>query len=103
MFNELNQALIAVFGVTAVALSQSAIETRRRWACIFGLLGQPSWFYMAWSTEQWGVFVLCILYSASWATGFYRYWLNPDVQRDPHGPTNFGAADRLANQKSSNQ
>lgn len=79
MLNELNQVLIAAFGVTAVALSQSAIEGRRRWACIFGLLGQPSWFYMAWSTQQWGVFLLCILFTASWSVGLYRNWIHREV------------------------
>lgn len=69
------QLFIAIFGVTAVALSQSAIAARRRWACIFGLLGQPAWFYAAWSTEQWGVLILCFLYTASWAKGLHTHWV----------------------------
>lgn len=71
----MHQIFIALFGVTAVALSQSALASRRRWASVFGLLGQPFWFYMAWTAGQWGVFALCILYTLSWAKGFYTNWI----------------------------
>lgn len=37
----LSQASIAVFGVTAVALSQSLSPAARKWASVFGLVGQP--------------------------------------------------------------
>jgi nicotinamide riboside transporter PnuC len=70
-----DQLFIALFGVTAVALSQSAKESRRKWACVFGLIGQPFWFYAAWEAQQWGIFALCFLYSASWAKGFYTNWI----------------------------
>ena len=69
------QIIIALFGVTAVALSQSLLAERRRWAPVFGLLGQPAWFYSAWETKQWGIFVLCILYTITWGKGFYTSWL----------------------------
>lgn len=70
-----SQIFIALFGVTAVTLSQSTIALRRRWASIFGLLGQPFWFYAAWQSEQWGIFALCILYTLSWGKGFYANWI----------------------------
>lgn len=69
------QIFIALFGVTAVALSQSALESRRRWASVFGLLGQPFWFFAAWESQQWGIFILCFLYTASWGKGFHTYWI----------------------------
>jgi len=46
------QIFIALFGVTAVALSQSSFSGRRRWASVFGLLGQPFWFYSAWEAQR---------------------------------------------------
>lgn len=64
---------IATFGLLAVWLSQDTRIQRRRWAPVFGLVGQPFWFYAAWTTEQWGIFALCFLYSASWARGL-RLW-----------------------------
>jgi hypothetical protein len=64
---------IAVFGVLAVWLSQDEHTARRRWAPVFGLLGQPFWVWMAWSGQQWGVLILCALYTVSWARGL-RMW-----------------------------
>lgn len=71
------QIMIAVFGVAAVWLSQDERDSRRRWACVFGLLGQPAWFYAAWSTQQWGIFALCFLYTLCWLRGLRQYWLGP--------------------------
>ncbi|MNT58596.1 hypothetical protein D3C72_1960420 [compost metagenome] len=58
-----------------MALSQSTFASRRRWASIFGLVGQPFWFYAAWDTQQWGIFALCILYTITWGKGFYSNWI----------------------------
>lgn len=67
---------IALFGVVAIWLSQSATEEQRRYACIFGLSSQPFWFWSAYSAEQWGIFGLCILYLLSWLRGFHHHWLS---------------------------
>lgn len=69
------QIAIALTGVTAIWLSQSQSAQARRFACLFGLAGQPFWFYSAWQAEQWGIFVLCILYTVSWARGVKTNWL----------------------------
>jgi hypothetical protein len=71
----LTQVAIAVFGVSAVFLSQDPRERVRRWACVCGLLSQPAWFYETYSNEQWGIFALCFLYAFSWARGFYYHWV----------------------------
>ena len=70
----IEQIAIACFGVTAVWLSQDARPHWRRWACVFGLVGQPFWFYATWKAQQWGIFVLCFFYTYSWARGL-RQWL----------------------------
>lgn len=75
------QIFIALFGVTAVALSQSKLQARRRWACIFGLIAQPFWFYSAWAAQQWGIFALCFLYTASWVQGFWNNWVAAQAQQ----------------------
>lgn len=72
----ISQVGIAVFGVLAVWLSQDKRIDRRRWAPVLGLLGQPFWFYAAWTAQQWGVFAMCFLYTASWARGFVNHWIN---------------------------
>jgi hypothetical protein len=70
-----DQLGIALFGVTAIWLSQDAREGVRRFACIFGLVGQPFWFYATYVGEQWGMFALCFLYSWAWGKGFRQHWL----------------------------
>lgn len=72
-----DQICIGLFGVTAVFLSQSALAGRRRWACIFGMLGQPFWIIAAWKAAQWGIFGLSFLYTWAWCKGFYTHWIAP--------------------------
>lgn len=69
------QIAIAFTGVTAIWLTQSKSEKARRFACIFGLIGQPFWFYSAISAEQWGIVVLCCFYTVAWARGVRNNWL----------------------------
>jgi hypothetical protein len=73
----IEQIGIAFCGVTAVFLSQDKREHWRKWACIFGLIGQPFWFMAAWNAEQWGILALCFLYTFSWWRGFRQFWLRP--------------------------
>jgi len=73
------QIAIGFFGVAAVFLSQDRRPNYRRWACVFGLIGQPFWFLAAVKSGQWGIFVLCCFYTASWARGVWINW----IQRAP--------------------
>ena len=76
------QVWIALLGVTAIALSQSTDVKKRRWACIFGLAGQPFWFYMAYKQNSWGVFILCLFYTMAWARGVFNYWVVPAINEE---------------------
>lgn len=69
------QIFIALFGVTAIFLSQSPNPTAQKYACICGLAGQPAWFVATISAEQWGMVALCCFYSVAWARGFKTHWL----------------------------
>jgi hypothetical protein len=69
------QAGIALFGVAAIWLTQSPHAERRRYACIFGLLGQPFWFASAYMAGQWGILALSCLYTYAWGSGFVHHWL----------------------------
>lgn len=77
----MEQIAIALTGCLAIWLSQDKLESRRKYACILGLIGQPFWFYSAYSAEQWGIFALCFLYTYSWAKGFKNNWITeaPEV------------------------
>lgn len=72
----MEQVAIVFTGVAAIWLSQDSRETWRRYACLFGLAGQPFWFYSSLVSEQWGIFALSFAFTAAWAKGFREYWLS---------------------------
>ena len=65
---------IALCGVVAIALTQDPSPSRRRFACLFGLAGQPFWFYAAWKSQQWGIGVVTVLYTLAWSRGVWCLW-----------------------------
>lgn len=71
----IDQVLLGICGVTAIWLSQDHRERVRRWACIFGLAGQPFWLYATFTKELWVMFIICIFYTFSWWKGFNQWWL----------------------------
>lgn len=71
------QIFIALFGLTAVYLTQQSNERIKQYASIFGLLGQPFWVYATYTTSQWGMFFLTICYTYAWLVGFYNTWIKP--------------------------
>lgn len=73
----IDQIGIALTGVTAIFLSQSKSDKARRYACLFGLAGQPFWIYSAINAEQWGVLALTVLYTLAWWKGVWTHWLRP--------------------------
>lgn len=77
----IEQVVIACTELTAMWLIQSSELSRRRYAPLFGLLGQPFWFYSSYVSHQWGTFLLCFLFSAIWFKIFYDYWLSPEDHR----------------------
>ena len=74
---QIDQIAIAVLGAAAAWLSQARSEAFRRWACIFGMLGQPFWFYASWKAEQWGIFAVSVLYALAWMKGLWNHWIRP--------------------------
>ncbi|WP_017773820.1 hypothetical protein [Paraburkholderia kururiensis] len=71
----LDQLGIGLCGVAAVYLSQDTRVSRQRFSCLFGLAAQPFWFYTTWKAQQWGIFAVSFLYTASWARGFVKHWM----------------------------
>ncbi|QKZ05829.1 hypothetical protein [Pseudomonas eucalypticola] len=86
--------MIALLGLAAIWLSQSRRESRRRYACVFGMIGQPFWFWSSIQAEQWGIFILSCFYTIAWAKGIKNYWLkrpraegsDEHEKRDSGGP-----------------
>lgn len=73
----IDQIGIALTGVTAIFLTQSKHKELQRFACVFGLAGQPFWIYSAWHAGQWGVLALTSLYTLAWAKGLWSHWIHP--------------------------
>lgn len=71
----IEQLIILFTGVPAVFLSQSIWPEQRRWACVFGMVGQPAWFYYAWG--DWPVVGIAALYAVSWGRGLWAHWIQP--------------------------
>ncbi len=70
----MEQIVIAFTGVIAIWLTQQKNEKWKKFACLFGIIGQPFWFYSAYTNEQWGIFILCIFYTYSWLLGIKNNW-----------------------------
>jgi hypothetical protein len=63
------RALLILLPAIAVAtrlISQSRSPVFNRYACIFGLLGQPFWMYTTYSSAQWGMFGITFVYTWAW-------------------------------------
>ncbi len=75
----ITQVGIVGFGATAIYLTNSREFSVRRWACVFGLLAQPFWFWSTYAAAQWGIFAVSFWYAYSWARGFYFNWVSPPV------------------------
>jgi hypothetical protein len=44
---------------------------------VFGMLGQPFWFYAWWKIKQWGIFAVSVLYALAWMKGLWVLWISP--------------------------
>lgn len=72
----MEQIAIAFTGLIAIWLSQDKRDSWRRYACLFGIVGQPFWFYSAYTNEQWGIFVLAFFYTLAWIKGIKTNWFD---------------------------
>lgn len=79
----IDQIFIAVTELIAIWLIQDKRIEYRKYACLFGLLGQPFWFYSSFMADQWGAFVLCFFFTAAWIKGLKEYWIYPETNSKP--------------------
>lgn len=71
----MEQLAIAITGGLAIWLTQQSNNALKKYACLFGLAGQPFWVYSAYAEEQWGILALTIFYTYSWYLGLKNNWL----------------------------
>lgn len=67
--------MILCTGLPAIWLTQIAPPEQAKFACFFGLAGQPFWLHSTWRSRQLGMFGIALCYSAAWVAGFLRYWV----------------------------
>jgi len=70
----IDQVGIAFTGVVAIFLTQSKHESRRRYACLFGIAAQPFWLYSAYQASQWGILFMSFFYGWAWLKGVHMHW-----------------------------
>jgi len=75
----IEQIFIAVTELIAVGLLQAKSRQYRKWAAIFGLLGQPFWFYTSYQQGQWGVFMVCFCFLALWLKSLKDNWITAEA------------------------
>ena len=63
---------IMIFGCSAIWLVGRR-EDWRKWGYALGLCSQPFWFYTAYTHAQWGILILSLWYTYSWAQGAYNF------------------------------
>ena len=71
------QAVVTIFGASAIFLLGARIDRVRRWGVVCGLIAQPAWYITAIAHEQWGLLPVFALYTGSWLRGLWTYWLRP--------------------------
>jgi hypothetical protein len=68
------QVWLTISGLLAIYL----VSKKSKWGPIWGLIGQPAWFYSAIYTKQCGMFVSSIAYSVMWSLAAFKWWRNPE-------------------------
>lgn len=72
----IEQFFIAITELIAIYLMQSEKYTDRKYASVFGLLAQPFWGYASYTHNQWGSFIIGILFCWIWIKSFKYYWID---------------------------
>ena len=81
--NTLAQIFIAILGGTSVWLV-SRKEEWKKYGYVLGLLSQPFWIYVRIANAQWGILFISCLYTYSWATGVYNYFIRTEADTILH-------------------
>jgi nicotinamide riboside transporter PnuC len=76
-WGNLVQVGIIIPGVLAIIL----VSRKNKWGFVFGLLSQPFWYMTAYQNHQWGIMILNLFYTGSWAYGFYRWFFKKTDQK----------------------
>jgi nicotinamide riboside transporter PnuC len=75
--DQVSQVALVILGPLAIIL----VAKKNRWGFVAGLLSQPFWFITALINQQWGVFLVSIIFTGSWILGIWEWFLRDDPQK----------------------
>jgi len=75
MWDLIAQIGIFIFGVLAIIL----VARKNKWGFFFGLLSQPFWYITAITNHQWGIVLVSVVYTCSWAYGLYNWFWSKEA------------------------
>ena len=79
MWDIVSQIAITILGTIAIIL----VAKKNKWGFVAGLASQPFWFITSIANKQWGVFIVTIIFTASWALGVYEWFLKKEEAKVP--------------------
>ena len=78
----MEQFAIAITGGVAIWLTQQGNSNIKKYACLFGMAGQPFWIYSAYNADQLGILALSIFTTYSWCVGIKNNWIIPKLRNN---------------------
>lgn len=77
MWDTISQFAIFTLGAGSIIL----VAKKNKWGFVLGLFAQPFWFITAFTNQQWGVFLVSIVYAGSWSFGIYEWFFAETANR----------------------
>jgi hypothetical protein len=71
MADSIIQFCVAVIGLASIYAALHTSVAVRKFAPILGLVGQPFWFYVTITAEQWGMVALCLAYTVVYVRALF--------------------------------
>lgn len=74
------QTMIAALTIPALYLVGRQ-DHWRRWGFLIGLLSQPFWLWATWHDQAWGMLIVTVFCTLTWALGVWNHWVVPVRQK----------------------
>jgi len=73
MIDQICQTMIVILGgLTIFLLAQKG--KWQRWGFVIGLISEIFWFSTSYINNQWGIFVLSLVYTVCYGIGIKNHW-----------------------------
>jgi len=78
MIDLICQIGIIIFGISAAFL----MAFKNKLGVVFGFCSQPFWITTSYMNDQFGVFLLSLIYTVTWVIGIYNWWIKPMKEKN---------------------